>query len=153
MSDPDRTVGPSELAEALEVSERHVYRLARRGLPKEGRGQYPLVRCARWYRTHVLTSNGDEDAPDLGEARLRKTRTRAVEAERKLARRREEVVPAEVWDEVAAEGEVWIRRTVLELAETWAEALEGLDTPQEIQQELRDEVREALETLQEGPPE
>lgn len=152
MSDRDRTVGPAELAEALDVSERHIYRLARLGMPKAGRGEYPLVRCAAWYRTHVLSGSNGDETPDLGEARLRKARTRAVEAERELARRKEDVVPAEVWDETVSETDRWIRETVVDFAAEWAEALEGLEEPREIQPVLQDRVREGLEELRQGPP-
>lgn len=147
------TVGPSELAEALGVSERHVYRLARLGMPKDGRGEYPVVRCARWYREHVLSPGGAEgDGPDLGEARLRKAKAAALRAERELATRREEVIPAAVWYEVTAEVDAWLRGALLGLAPEWAEALEGVEDPREISEVLRREVRSALETLQAGPP-
>lgn len=145
------TVGPGELAEALGVTERHVYRLHRLGMPKEGRGEYPLVRCARWYRTQVLSPNGDGEVPDLGEARLRKAKAAALEAERELARRREELVPSEVWDHVTAETEGWLRREVVSLTPELADALEGVDGAGEAAAALQAEVRTALERLRQGP--
>lgn len=146
------TVGPTELAEALGVSERHVYRLHEIGMPKDGRGEYPLVRCCRWYRVHVLSGPGDDDAPDLGEARLRKARARALEAERELARRREQLIPAEVWDDVTAEADAWLRDRLETFAREWAAALEGVETPQEAAEILRQGAREGLEELRQGPP-
>lgn len=144
------TVGPKELAKALGVSERHIYRLHELGMPKDGRGEYPIVRCARWYREQVLSGNGDEEVPDLGEARLRKAKVRALEEERKVARRKRELIPAEVWEEVRAETNAWLRETVLSWAPAWAERLEGAETPPEVLERLDDLVREGLEELQAG---
>lgn len=148
----ERTVGPAELAEALDVSERHVYRLHGLGMPKDGRGSYPLVRCVRWYRTHVLDPSENGDAPELGEARLRKAKTRALEAERKLARRQGEVVSAEAWDAVEQEARAWIREEVAAVAPDWAEKLEGVESAREAEARLRGHVRELMAVLQQGPP-
>lgn len=148
----DDTVGPSELADALGVSERQVYRLHGLGMPKKGRGEYPLVRCAVWYREHVLSPAGNGDAPDLDEAKLRRERARAREAERKLSQRRREVVPSEIAEDVWSESTAWIRETTLSRAPRMAEALEGVEDPREAEGTLKDEVRDLLEELHRGPP-
>lgn len=146
------TVGPSELADALGVSERQVYRLHQLGMPKKGRGEYPLVRCCVWYREHVLSPAENGEGPDLDEARLRKERAKAREAERKLSRRRREVVPSEIAEDVWSEANEWIRDTTLSRAPRMAEALKGVDGPREAEGALKDEVRDLLTELHRGPP-
>lgn len=148
----DRTVGPSELADALDVSERQVYRYRKMGMPKAGRGEYPLTRCATWFRKHVLAPGQNEDAPDLDEARLRKEKAKAREAERRLSRRRREVVPAEIHHGVTREANEWIRETTLARAPRMAEALEEVEEPRAAEVVLKDEVRDLLDKLHRGPP-
>lgn len=146
-------VGPGRIAEALGVSERQVYRYHQMGMPKAGRGQYPLLRCCIWFRRHILAPAENGNAPDLDEARLRKERAKAREAERRLSRRRQEVMPAEVIQNVTREANGWIRETVLKRAPEIAEALEGVEGPRKAEVALKGEVRELLEELQQGPPE
>lgn len=150
---PDRTVGPSELADALGCSTRQIYRYRKMGMPKSGRGEYPLTRCAAWFRKHILApgQNGDE-VPDLDEAKLRKEKAKAREAERKLSRRRREVVPADIYGDVTRESTEWIRDTALSRAPHMAEALEGVEGPREAEVVLKDEVRDLLDELHQGPP-
>lgn len=148
----EEVVGPGRIAEALGVSERQVYRYHEMGMPKAGRGEYPLLRCCIWFRRHILSPAENGDAPDLDEAKLRKERAKARKAERELSSRRQEVMPAEVIERVNREADEWIRETTLERAPEIAAALEGVESPREAEAVLRTEVRKLLETLHRGPP-
>lgn len=148
----EETVGPARIAEALGVSERQVYRYHEMGMPKAGRGEYPLLRCCIWFRRHILTPAENGDAPDLDEAKLRKERAKARKSEREMSRRRQEVMPAEVIERVHREANEWIRETTLSRAPEIADALEGVEDPRKAEIVLKKAVRDLLEELHRGPP-
>lgn len=133
------------LAELLGVDARSIDNFADEGMPKTGRGAYPLLRCLRWYiNRQVDKARSSKGLNDLDRARVRKTNAEAERAELDLAIARGELVPlAELEAKV---GEICdrIRAVILNLPANYGITLEASGLAPAIAEAALEKVGEEL---------
>ncbi len=157
-------VSVSQVAKALDVSERYVQVLVKRGMPKERHGKYDLGACMAWYirYLHRKYAAGGVEAEEtleeavtlrtLNAARQRLILAQADREELELARARAALIPVHVYEERVAAQIMQARQRVLALPGRVAPSLEG-ETRTVIKARLTDAVRQTLASLAAaGPP-
>jgi phage terminase Nu1 subunit (DNA packaging protein) len=146
-------VSISQLAEALNLSERWVQQLASQGMPKSQRGRYPLEECLRWYirylqraaeRHETLTGRAANDVVKRERARL--LQAQAARAERRNLIESGQVVPLDLMRARLSTAIVTARQNLLQLPGRVAPQLEG-EPRLVIKEKLRAEVYAALAAL------
>ncbi len=154
----------SQVAKALDVSERYVQVLVKRGMPRERHGKYDLGACMAWYirylhRKYSVQGVEAEETPEeavtvrtLNAARQRLILAQADREELELARARAELIPVQVYEERVAAQIMQARQRLLALPGRVAPSLEG-ETRSVIKARLTDVVKASLASLAAaGPP-
>jgi len=141
-------VSASDLARLFEVTIRTIWKWHERGMPKEGRGKFSLLKCVRWWRGNILgdiqgETNLAEQKLRFAVARARREELRVLEQEGKLIDRDEPLQ--------------WLRGHVFEAKEAFlglprrmAETLAVENDVKNIEVILREEVRQILTDLAGG---
>ena len=142
-----------QLMQALNVSEVHVGRLVKEGMPKEARGKYDLGKCMLWYIRYLqaaLKRRGGEVIDETGRSeRQERLRLLSAEAELKqleLARERGEFAAITDFEKVITEMVVTTKARILAIPSRLAPLLVGEDRL-EIESRLEKELKETLSTL------
>ncbi len=130
-------VSVSQVAKALDVSERYVQVLVKRGMPKERHGKYDLGACMAWYIRYLHRKyaakgvEGEETAEEavtlrtLNAARQRLILAQAAAAELELQKARGQAVTIQVFRETLAGILLPVRQQLLALPSRVAPQLEG----------------------------
>jgi phage terminase Nu1 subunit (DNA packaging protein) len=91
-----------QLCRTLDVTPQTVGRLVAGGMPKAGRGQYPLLACMRWYIVYlqdILNGRGQDDGPatSLTRARLEQMRLKTAELHAANLKRESQLIDLAAW--------------------------------------------------------
>lgn len=141
-----------QLMQALNVSEVHVGRLAKEGMPKEGRGKYDLGKCMLWYIRYLQAAlkrrsgAADETGRTEQRERLRLLSAEAELKELELARERGEFAAITDFEKVITQLVVTTKARILAIPSRLAPQLVGEDRL-EIESRLEKELKETLSTL------
>lgn len=136
------------LAKLLEVSERHIQKLAAQGyIPRAAHGKYDLVAAIRGYVKYLkdtgARSGDDASADAFSKHRARLTKERADVAERERKRLDGELVPVEQIQGAWAAIVTTIRTRLLNVPTRAAPRLLGLKNVADTQDIVRAEIFEA----------
>lgn len=123
------------------------------GMPKSGRGTYPVLRCLRWYVNRLRSSvqhrareTEDGEIVRLDEAERRLKLARAESEEMTLAERRKELMPVHLYEEMLTHLIQVTKQRFLNMPARLAAKLEGCTTA-EIKALLSGSIRDALSEL------
>lgn len=146
-----------ELAEALNLSDRRIQQLSRKpnGLPKTGRGRYPLDKCFDWYIRYLqnllmersLTPDGE---PTLAAVRLRRETAEAGLKEMQLADARRSLIAVEDVDRLKDELITSARVRLQEASTRISAQIVGVDSQVIAQSIVEKHIRKALAELATG---
>lgn len=143
-----RTV--EEVSDLFLCDPRWINRLAKDyGLPREGRGQYDLIKVVRWYVTFLkrqmeeLRAGGEDGL----QAKARLTIAQANLKEMEEATRRKEIINVDDAGTITEDALSILRTHLLALDKRAAPLLEGLETTEERRQVIRELVHESLTHL------
>jgi phage terminase Nu1 subunit (DNA packaging protein) len=102
---PGYAVSVKELAAEMGVSEVHVGRFVKEGMPKVARGRYPLVECLKWDNRRLRglvkrkeTENQDGSSTNITAEKKGLLRAQRERAEFELQKARAEWVPTSVYE-------------------------------------------------------
>lgn len=135
-------VNAEELAGLLQVEPRTVYRFAKaEGMPRAGRGRYPLAVCIRWYFDRISGQHSAQAVDPVKEDRRRLYRAQAAKAELENRMRRGELVEIDAMDAAYMAFAGAVGSQLEALAHKVAARLAALTDPREIARVLQDECR------------
>ena len=141
-----------QLMQALNVSEVHVGRLVKEGMPKEARGKYDLGKCMLWYIRYLQgalkrrSGNVDETGRTESHERLRLLSAEAELKELELARERGDFIALPDLEKMLTDLVVTTKARILAVSQRVSAQLVGLDRPS-IEAELNKELKTALSYL------
>ncbi len=149
-------VGVRRLAKELNLTKRHVQRLVEAGLPKAGRGEYPLEKCFLWYIRYLqkaierraLSTEGGEKS--LASVRLRRDRADAELKEIEVAKARREWVNVRDVEKSVSDLVLQVKARILGVPARVAPELLGLDNRVVAQSIVEKHLKEALTVLAKG---
>jgi phage terminase Nu1 subunit (DNA packaging protein) len=148
-------VGPQELGKIFECEDSYIHKLAKEGMPQEGRGKYDLGNCMLWYikylknklKTRARLAH-DPTAPVTTErdVRLRLLTAEADLKQLELARERGQFVSLEDVEKTIMQIVVVTKARILALPSRLAAQLVG-EGRLEIENRLDKELKATLTTL------
>jgi phage terminase Nu1 subunit (DNA packaging protein) len=141
-------VSVNDLGRLFEVTVRTIWKWNERGMPKEARGKFSLLKCVRWWRANIL---GDiQGETNLAEQKLRFAVARARREELRVSETEGKLINGE-------QPLSWLRGHVTEAKEAFwtlprrmAESLACETDSKMIEVALQDEVRRILTDLADG---
>lgn len=144
----DLLVSANDLGRLFEVTLRTIWKWHEAGMPKEGRGKFPLLKCFRWWRVNIL---GDlQGESNLAEQKLRFAVARARREELKVLEQEGKLIDKEIPLH-------WLRGHVGEAKEAFlglprrmAESLAVESDSKVIEAALQKEVWKILTNLADG---
>jgi hypothetical protein len=147
----------SDVATELNIGERYIYDLQKRGLPRVSPGVYDIVRCFRWYTKYLQKKLVDRALPDnengsvagvaAGEMRHRLLSIEAEMAAIELAEKREQLVSIEKVQKDLEAIVVEIRTRILALPPRLAAEILGETDLATAQVQIERTLKNALESL------
>jgi phage terminase Nu1 subunit (DNA packaging protein) len=143
-----------QLMQALNVSEVHIGRLVKEGMPKEARGKYDLGKCMLWYIRYLQAAikrrSGSEPIDETGRTEQRqRLRLLSAEAEMKeleLARERGEFIALPDLEKMMTDLVVTTKAQILGVASRIAPQLVG-ESRTDIETKLDRTLKDALRVL------
>lgn len=145
-----------ELSSLLGITERRIQQLVKEGMPKSGRGEYPLRECVRFYVGHLHRLIEEEKSDTVVSEKIRLMRAKAEKAEVEVLKLRGEVLDLERVRQETMLISVEIKEAFLAVAGRLAPELAGKDAGY-IKHRLNRAITEAmnvaaekLEALNEG---
>jgi phage terminase Nu1 subunit (DNA packaging protein) len=143
-----------QLMQALNVSEVHVGRLVKEGMPKEARGRYDLGRCMLWYIRYLQAAlkrrSGSEPIDETGrtvqQERLRLLSAEAELKELELGRERGEFIALPDLEKMMTDLVATANAQILGVASGIAPQLVG-ESRTDIESKLDRALKDALRVL------
>lgn len=142
------SVSSKDLALIFNISTRTIWAWVSKGLPKLGRGQFPLLECIRWWRENIL---GDiQGQASLSEQKLRYAVARARREELTVQEREGQLIQKDLplqWLQghvTEAKGAFW------DMPRRMAEELAATNDLKQVEHLLRQEIRRILTDLADG---
>lgn len=139
-------VSTDEIATVFDVTRRSIQSWARAGMPRSGRGKYPLAKCVRWV-VQRWQSRATTGADAARKAREKWLRAKAGRESLKLRNERQEVMPVAVVDKAAFEAGRQIRDQVQSIADRCAPLVAAESDQHECRMILRREIDYILQGL------
>jgi len=136
------------VADFFEVDQRTIQNWVKKGMPKNGRGEYELIACVQWKlkenetEIEILKEGG-------GDETLRELRKRNVEADLKIKEEKLKTIRGEKLDvelvSVAWKNEMLLVKKILNgMPGVAMIKLEGAETPEQKQKVIQDAVDDCL---------
>ena len=148
------TVGVTKVASALNLKVRRVQQLVGLGMPREGRGQYNVMRCMLWYARYLqgVLEKRSASMPDGGHAGVREERVRLLRAdadlkELRLAHERSQLISLADYEHALADLFVTTKTRIMAIPPQLACELVGETSRVMIQAKLEKACKEALAYL------
>jgi phage terminase Nu1 subunit (DNA packaging protein) len=143
-----------QLMQALNVSEVHIGRLVKEGMPKEARGKYDLGKCMLWYIRYLQAAlkrrSGSEVIDETGRTeqreRLRLLSAEAELRELELSRERGEFIAMPDLEKMMGDLVVTTKAQILSVSSRVAPQLVG-ESRAVIEIKLDRELKDALRVL------
>jgi phage terminase Nu1 subunit (DNA packaging protein) len=143
----DILVSASDLSRLFEVTQRTIWKWAERGLTKERRGKFPLLKAFRWWRLNIL---GDlQGESNLAIQKLRYATARACMEEFEVAQREGRLIDKDIPTRWLVGLATEVKNSFLGLPRRMAEVLASEGDPKQIEFLLSKEIRQILCTLAE----
>jgi len=144
----DIFISANDLGRLFEVTVRTVWKWVERGMPKEGRGKFSLLKCVRWWRINIL---GDiQGETNLAEQKLRFAVARARREELRVQETEGSLIHKDI-------PLAWLRSHVTAAKEAFwglprrvAETLFVATDSKAIEVNLQEEIRRILTDLGDG---
>lgn len=145
-----QTVG--QVATLLELSERQVYELAKRGtIPRAERGRYDLIACVRAYVRHLREvaagRASDDGRSDIVAERARLAAAQADQYELKNAQLRGDLVPADDIESASVAIHSAVQRRLLAVPRNAAPLVAVENDARACENIIREHIEEALEEI------
>jgi len=144
-------VGLAQLAKALNLTPQRVNQLVPEGMPRSGRGRYPLGECMAWYIRYLQaalknrsTDDGSGKLSHLTSERIATARAQREAIETRNAQARGELVLASDVREVLDLKQANLKEALRGLPSRFRKQLEGLNG-QAIEDLTREELDRVLE--------
>lgn len=128
------------IAEVLGVARRTVYQLHQEGMPKTGKGKYPLAPCVHWYIQKKLVTEGKDKTLDDQRKELLFEQTLKTRIENEISRR--DLVPMSEVQTVFNTAQTMLASQLDAFARRMANELAGIHESTEIESRLFEECRE-----------
>jgi phage terminase Nu1 subunit (DNA packaging protein) len=148
------TVPAERIAQALNLTVQRVHQLVKVGLPKEGRGQFDVVKCMLFYIRYLQNALSKKSVPALDggyiserEERVRLLRAHADLREIKLARQRSQLVAISDVEKSMTDLVLATKAQILAIPARMAPELVGETSRLMIQAKLEKACKEALTYL------
>jgi len=143
-----------EISDLFLLEPRWINRLAKdQGLPREGRGQYDLIKVVRWYVSYLKRQIDEIRAggEDGLQAKARLVKSQANIKEMEEATLRKQVINVSDAGSIVEEGLGILRTRLLTLHKRVAPLLDGLETIGEREEVIKTIVHESLTDLSHIP--
>ena len=141
-------VSAGELAEYLGISARRVQQLAKEGMPRIGRGEYPLREAVRYYVEYLHRLLDENQNETIITEKIRLTRAKAKKAELEAEKAGGAVLDVEKVRHEVMVLAVALKEAFLSLPGRLAPALSGLETG-EVKQKITEEITDTLNKVAE----
>ena len=141
------SVSPLALSGLVGLTTRRLGQLAAEGMPKDGRGEYPLAAAIQWLMAYWRTR---AKGTPLNDARRRKVEADASRSEMELAKRRGELAPIAVLAQAHGEACTRIRTRLRAIPSKIAPEAQRAKTVAEVRVVLQREIDDALTELAEA---
>jgi phage terminase Nu1 subunit (DNA packaging protein) len=144
-------VNAAALGKVLGVDPRSVMNFVEEGMPKDGRGDYPLAKCVQWYidreRQAARVSRGMND---LDKARLRKTDAEARKAELEARQLHGELIPTTDHEEIVGDLCDRLRATIVNIPSSYGMRLEEAGVSATVAESTLEAMADELMTALRG---
>ena len=152
----------ADVARELNIGERYVYDLQKRGLPRVEAGRYNIPKCFRWYvrylqrklveRAHPESGDGSVPGPAAGETRHKLLSIEAELKQIELAEKREQLISIEKVQKDLEAIVVEIRTRILALPPRLAAEVLGETDLAVSQVKIERSLKGALDVLSQFDP-
>lgn len=147
------------LANLFSITEQRIHQLVKKGMPKENRGKFDLLKCVRWY-VRYLTSVIEKTAAPVGaeyvserDERIRSIRADADLKEIELAKRRGQLVLIQDVEREMTDLVLTTKARIYAVAPRVAPGVVNEDSRVMVQAILEKALKEALLPLSKYDPE
>jgi phage terminase Nu1 subunit (DNA packaging protein) len=153
----------SDVATELNIGERYIYDLQKRGLPRVSPGRYDVIKCFRFYVRYLQKKLVDRALPETGDGAIAKSAASAMRhkmlsietelAQIELAERREQLISIDRVQKDLEAIVTEVRTRILALPPRLAAAVLGETDLAVSQVKIERSLKNALECLSQFDPE
>jgi phage terminase Nu1 subunit (DNA packaging protein) len=147
-------VNAVRVAQLLNLSEQRVHQLVRKGMPKEGRGQFDPIKCVYFYIQYLQAaiekrsaSMSDGGCAGVREERVRLLRAAADLKEMQLARERSQLISLADYEHALADLFGTTETRIMAIPSRLAPELVGETSRVMVQAKIEKAFRQALSDL------
>jgi phage terminase Nu1 subunit (DNA packaging protein) len=148
------TVDVTKVASALNLDERRVQQLVKKGMPRETRGQYDPVKCMLWYIRYLQQALEKKAVPTLDggfvgerEERVRLLRSQADLSEIELSKERGQLVAIQDVEKAMTDLVLTTKARIMAVAPRLAPDLLGETSRVMVHAKIEKALKEALLNL------